>query len=94
MYKRQAFNTLDRSWAFNDDALAKAVVEEDRYEVFVTYSMQLSDKLSLQSALTEEYSKIFQDRENRTNERSFRYLKPRVEIRYDLTSTDQFRLLA
>ena len=89
-----AFNTLDRSWAFNDDALAKAVVEEDRYEVFVTYSMQLSDKLSLQSALTEEYSKIFQDRENRTNERSFRYLKPRVEVRYDLTSTDQFRLLA
>ncbi|MDA1373087.1 MAG: TonB-dependent receptor [Proteobacteria bacterium] len=89
-----AFNTLDRNFAFNSDPLQNAIVEEDRYEVFVTHSMQLTDKISLQSALTEEYSKIFQDREGQTNVRSFRYLKPRVELRYDLTSTDQFRLLA
>ena len=89
-----AINTLDRSWAFNDDALAKAIVEEDRYEIFVTHSTQLSDKLNVQTALTEEYSKIYQDRESQTNERSFRYLKPRLEIRYDLTASDQFRVLA
>ncbi|NKB33195.1 MAG: TonB-dependent receptor plug domain-containing protein [Pseudomonadales bacterium] len=89
-----AFNTLDRTWAFNDDPFANAVVEEDRYEVFVTHSMQLTDTVSLQSALTEEYSKILQDRDNQTNDTSFRYLKPRVEVRYDLTPTDQFRLLA
>ena len=89
-----AFNTLDRTFAFNSDPLQNAIVEEDRYEVFVTHSMQLTDKISLQSALTQEYSKIFQDRAGQTNVRSFRYLKPRVELRYDLTPTDQFRLLA
>ena len=89
-----AFNTLDRTFAFNSDPLQNAIVEENRYEVFVTHSMQLTDKISLQSALTQEYSKIFQDRAGQTNVRSFRYLKPRVELRYDLTPTDQFRLLA
>ena len=88
-----AFNTLDRTWAFNDDRFVNAIVEEDRYEAFVTHSIELNDKLSLQSALTEEYSKIFQDRDNQTNDRSFRYLKPRLEVRYDLTPTDQFRIL-
>jgi len=89
-----AFNTLDRTFAFNNDPLENAIVEEDRYELFITHSILLSEKLSLQSALTEEYSTIFQDREGQANDRSFRYLKPRVELRYDLTSTDQFRLLA
>ena len=88
-----AFNTLDRTFAFNDDPLENAIVEEDRYELFVTHSILLTDKISLQSALTEEFSTIFQDREGETNERSFRYLKPRVELRYDLTPSDQFRLL-
>ena len=88
-----AFNTLDRTFAFNNDPLANAVVEEDRYELFVTHSMQLTDRFSLQSALTQEYSAIFQDRDGQTNERSFNYLKPRIELRYDLTPADQFRLL-
>ena len=57
-----AFNTLDKSFSFNGDPLENAIVEEDRYELFVTYSTLLSDKISLQSALTEEFSTIFQDR--------------------------------
>jgi len=88
-----AFNTLDRSFAFNNDPLQNAIVEEDRYELFVTHSISLSDKLSLQSALTEEYSAIFQDREGETNKTRFRYLKPRFELRYDQTASDQLRLL-
>lgn len=88
-----AFNTLDRTWAFNDDPFANAVVEEDRYDVFLTHSLQLTDKLNLQSALTRETSEIFQDRDNQTNDRSFSYLKPRVETRYNVTPRDQFRLL-
>jgi len=89
-----AFNTLDRTFAFNNDPLQNAIVEEDRYELFITHSILLTQKLSLQSALTEEYSTIFQDREGQANKRSFRYLKPRVELRYDLTPADQVRLLA
>ena len=88
-----AFNTLDRRFAFNNDPLANAIVEEDRFELFVTHSLLLTEKINLQSALTEEYSKIFQDREGQTNDRSFRYLKPRVELRYDISRSDQFRFL-
>jgi len=89
-----AFNTLDKSFAFNGDPLENAVVEEDRYDIFVTYSTPLSDKLNLQAALTEELSTIYQNRDGVTNERDFQYLKPRLELRYDQTASDQFRLLA
>jgi hypothetical protein len=88
-----AFNTLDRTFAFDDDPLENAVVEEDRYNIFVTYSTRLSDKLNLQAALTQELSTIYQNREGETNERDFDYLKPRLELRYDQTPSDQFRLL-
>ncbi|MBT6208837.1 MAG: TonB-dependent receptor [Woeseia sp.] len=88
-----AFNTLDASFSFNSDPLENAIVEEDRYELFVTHSMSLNDKLSLQSALTGEFSTIFQNRDGETNSRSFQFLKPRVELRYDWTQTDQFRFL-
>jgi len=88
-----AFNRLDKSFAFNGDPLENAVVEEDRYELFVTHSFQLSDKISMQSALTEEFSTIFQDREGETKEHKFQFLKPRVELRYDQTASDQYRLL-
>ena len=88
-----AFNSLDRSWAFNEDPFVNAIVEEDRYEMFLTHSIQVSDKFSLQSALTQEYSRILQNRDDQTNDRSFRYLKPRLEVRYDFTPNDQFRIL-
>lgn len=89
-----AFNTLDKSFAFNGDPLENAIVEEDRYDIFVTYSTPLSDILSLQAALTQELSTIYQNREGETNERDFQFLKPRLELRYDQTASDQFRLLA
>jgi outer membrane receptor for ferrienterochelin and colicin len=89
-----AFNTLDRTFAFNGDPLENAIVEEDRYDIFVTYSTPLSERLNLQAALTEELSTIYQNREGQTNERDFQYLKPRLELRYDQTPSDQFRLLA
>jgi len=89
-----AFNTLDRSFAFNADPLENAIVEEDRYDIFVTYSARLSEKLNLQAALTEELSTIHQNRDGQTNERDFQFLKPRLELRYDQTPTDQFRFLA
>ncbi|MEQ8956174.1 MAG: TonB-dependent receptor, partial [Gammaproteobacteria bacterium] len=88
-----AFNSLDRTFAFNSDPLENAIVEEDRYEFFITHSIQLTEQLSLQSVLTEEISTIFQDREGQTNERDFSFLKPRLELRYDLTPSDQFRVL-
>jgi outer membrane receptor for ferrienterochelin and colicins len=88
-----AYNTLDATFSFDNSPFQNAIVEEDRYEVFITYSTALSDKLNLQSVLTGEFSTIFQNREGETNSRSFEFLKPRVELRYDLTPSDQFRVL-
>lgn len=88
-----AFNTLDKTFSFNNAPLENAIVEEDRYDVFVTHSFSLTEKINLQTALTGEFSTIFQDREGQTNSRSFQFIKPRFEIRYDQTSADQYRLL-
>lgn len=89
-----AFNRLDKTFSFNGDPLENAIVKEDRYEVFVTDSLSLTKKLDLQTAITGEFSTIFQNREGEANSRSFEFLKPRVELRYDLTPADQFRLVA
>jgi outer membrane receptor protein involved in Fe transport len=48
----------------------------------------------LQSSFVEEFSKIRQDRLGVTNTRSFKYLKPRFEFRYDITDKDQIRIVA
>ena len=88
-----AYNTLDATFSFNNAAFQNAIVKEDRYEIFVTHSTSLNEKVSLQSAFTGEFSSISQDRDGETNSRSFEFLKPRVELRYDLTPSDQFRVL-
>lgn len=89
-----AFNTLDTVFAFDDGPLERAIVEEDRYEAFLTHNFKISDALNLQSGVTGEFSTIFQDRDGEENSRSFSFLKPRVELRYDISSADQLRLLA
>jgi len=89
-----AFNTLDRTYSFEGDPAENAVVKEDRYELFGTHSLSITDGLQLQSALIAEFSKIAQTRDTITNSRSFDYLKPRFELRYDYTSRDQMRLVA
>ncbi len=87
-----AFNKLDKSQVFVNAPDDRAVVKEDRYEMFITHSFNPLDMVSVQSTLTQEFSKIFQDREGTTNTRKFDYLKPRFELRYDLTASDQIRL--
>ena len=89
-----AFNSLDNVQAFNDDPAEMSEVAEDRYEIFLTHSYQFSDKLTIQSALNKEFSTITQQSFGVDNSRSFRYWKPRLEIRYDITKSDQIRLLA
>lgn len=87
-----AFNKLDKAQSFYNAADEQAIVKEDRYEIFATHSWAIADDLNLQSSLTEEFSRIFQDRLGVTNTRKYQYLKPRFELRYDLTGNDQFRL--
>jgi outer membrane receptor for ferrienterochelin and colicin len=89
-----AFNTLDKAQLFADAADDIALVKEDRFEAFATHSFTISDKASLSSSLTAEFSKVGQEREGLTNSRSYNFLKPRFEFRYDFTGSDQLRLMS
>lgn len=58
-----AFNTLDKTQVFSTAADETTVVNEDRYEVFVTHTFAISPKFNLQSSAIEEFSKIVQETE-------------------------------
>ena len=66
-------------------------VTEDRYEAFATDFWTLTDDKILEAALNVESSKIVQRGLDIYNARSFTYVKPRLDFRWDLNEHDQFR---
>ena len=103
-----AFNTYDKTYDNfgRDDANSDLIIDnsddvrikENRFEVFINHSYNISSKMLLQSSLITEFSKIIADTYQEatiidTRNTSFTYLKPRVNFRYDITSQDQFRFL-
>ena len=70
---------------------ANSDVQENRYEFFSTHFWQLRDDIALESALNVEYSKIEQIGADVDNARSFTYVKPRFDLRWDLSDANQFR---
>lgn len=65
-------------------------VEEMRYESFAVHNWTLNDKMTLESTLLYETSTIEQSgTANRS--RDFGFLRPKVDYRYDLTSSLQVR---
>jgi outer membrane receptor protein involved in Fe transport len=66
-------------------------VEENRYEFFSTHFWQLRENVALESALNFEYSKIEQSGIDVENARSFTYIKPRFDLRWDLDDSTQLR---
>jgi len=78
---------LDPIDVFNADS----DVNEDRYEFFSTHFWQMRENLVLESALNVEYSKIAQEGLDVENSRSFTYVKPRFDLRYDFDDANQLR---
>ena len=72
---------------FNSDS----DVEENRYEFFSTHFWQMHDAVALESAMNVEYSKIEQLGADIDNARSFTYIKPRFDLRWDLDDSNQVR---
>ena len=70
---------------------AVSEVEENRYEFFSTHFWQLREDLGLESALNVEYSRIDQTGIDVQNTRSFTYVKPRFDLRWDLDDATQLR---
>lgn len=72
---------------------AISTVEEIRSEYFAIHNWQLTDEMSLETALVYESSEITQSGDV-GNSRSFGFFKPRVDYRYNLTESLQFRATA
>ena len=77
-------------------------IEETRYEAFVNYNLAVSSGFNIQSSLIFERSTLevatdfslvteTDTRANSQSSRTFSYLKPRVNIRYDIDEVYQLR---
>lgn len=104
-----AFNTYDQRFDqlnYSDadtvsEILANDEVEisENRYEIFAIHNYTINDNITLQTSLTTEFSTITADTvlpngDISRRQTSFTFPKPRINLRYELTSSDQIRLLA
>lgn len=79
--------SLDPVDVFNSDS----DVEENRFEFFSTHFWQMRDDIALESGLNTEYSKIEQTGADVDNSRSFTYIKPRFDLRWDRDDANQLR---
>ena len=66
-------------------------VKETRSESFVNYSWKVSDKIHLDSSLKYEYSKISQESIGLNRSETFKFLKPSVDLRYNIDNQNQFQ---
>lgn len=71
---------------------AQLVIKEFRNESFAIYSMKLNDKMSFDASTFFEYSKISQLGEGIDESKSFTFLKPSIDYRYNITTSDQLQL--
>jgi outer membrane receptor for ferrienterochelin and colicins len=69
---------------------ANSRVEEIRYEPFLIHNWTISPKMSLETTLVYETSEISQTGDI-TRERNFEFIKPKLDLRYDLTPMLQLR---
>ncbi len=70
--------------------LANSVVEEIRYEPFAIHNWSISPKLTLETSVLYETSEITQTGDA-SNQRDFDFIKPKIDLRYDITPTFQLR---
>lgn len=93
------FDKLDREFdgdLFDLISSDNVEIQENRYEIFANHSYNISAKIVLQSSITTEFSNIiadniFADGNTSRRDTNFTYLKPRINLRYDITGSDQLR---
>lgn len=66
-------------------------IEEFRNESFLDITFKPNDKLSVDAALVAEYSEIELSEPDAVTKRDFFFLKPALDLRYNLTANDQFQ---
>ena len=97
-----AYNKLNRTFNltyFDNNSVAtnaglintSGLVEEDRYEGFLSYNLPLSKKIRTELALNYEWSEISQSGDVNLS-REFKYWKPRIDIKWNYKNNRQIRL--
>ncbi|PCI74667.1 MAG: hypothetical protein COB20_14845 [SAR86 cluster bacterium] len=69
---------------------ANATVEELRYESFMIHNWRINNRMSLESTLIVETSEISQSGDV-SKKRDFDFIRPKVDYRFDITPSLQFR---
>lgn len=69
---------------------SRSTVEELRAELFAIHNWQLNPRMSLESSLVHESSTIEQSGDV-GNKRDFAFLRPKIDFRFDITSSFQLR---
>jgi len=69
---------------------SNGTVEEMRYEYFAIHNWQINDRMSLETTLLFEDSEISQ-RGDISKSRDFNFFRPKVDYRFDITPSLQFR---
>lgn len=69
---------------------ANATVEELRYESFIIHNWQINSRMSFESTLIVETSEISQAGDV-SKKRDFDFIRPKVDYRFDITPSLQFR---
>lgn len=97
-----AINTLDSALrAFEADggelveldiANAAAEIEEDRIEGFFAHDWRAAPRTQVKTSLAVEHSNFIQ-RDEEVRKRSFTFVKPRIDLRYNAAPETQLRLL-
>lgn len=91
-FTQEIYNLNAFDLSNNDDV----AVKEKRYEIFANHTYNFSPKVIVQSSLIGEFSEISSvtvplTGANIERSKNFKFLKPRIDFRYDLTSSDQIR---
>lgn len=71
-----------------------STVRETRFEGFVTDKWKISRRLSAEIGLNGEISRLTQKGSEIDNANRFFFLKPRLDLRFDVTPSEQWRLKA
>ncbi|SFC31666.1 TonB-dependent receptor plug domain-containing protein [Pseudoalteromonas denitrificans] len=92
-----AINKRDSTIITNVSPTEHHMIKETRKEAFISHNFAFSDTINLQSSLNNEWSNVIVDSQFEASitsvpvERSFKYPKPRFNLRYDMTEQDQWR---
>ena len=71
---------------------ANTRVEEIRYEPFAIHNWRINSRMSLETSMVYEFSKIEQSGDF-NNKRDFSFFKPKIDYRFDITPQLQLRFL-